>query len=571
MESSHDLINSSQLFEAQRQLVKISQHVRVLLLTSKNCSAPHIGVHLNTCAQTRPDRHIDLLAVRLAKNCQKISERLQIFFDLIIVPVHFPIKQITDLLDFITPEFHKHLGRDVRDRVKRSVFIGTELFTVVSHRRHCPATDEHGALFDLVVGDVGTFNPELVRPHLKFEKIIVTLLLSFIDKTRLHDSECSGTKRQYTREKRLEVIEDIAPAIASVLPVHSSRFAKEYGWQDRYAKNDANQNPEFCYVITRHRPSPKLFTSPFVEVLGADSTRNQHYILESVCQGHSSHARKQSLQQTNNVRPNRDRFIPEFCALLPEHAHCSLDLLPTANITKPTPYIGFSTSHRSEGGEVVHSIFQGFDFQFQASIKKFMSLFHTRLLEYVSNSSRDSLHFQSNLRFLFVDTVVNIQDGSALQLSEDLHTIGKLSVIGNQKAFDDKCIPPRLKFNQFNMPLLAPRVSDLHLSNGEERCKASQDASYQSLVVIQKVPVREGLVSPISACQSTDTSHDNDSIKPPVSLGFQRVHPMFPLPAGILIRFLVSLDVTSCLKACLPTYFSFLSDIADHMAKGMSK
>lgn len=260
MERSHKLIHSSQLFKAQRQLVKISQHVRVLLLTSKNCSAPHIRIHLNTCAQTRPDRHIDRLAVRLTKNCQEISKRLQVFFDLIIVPVHFSIKQITDLLDFVTPEFHKHLGRDVRDRVKRSVLIGSEPFAVVSHRRHCPAADEHGALFHLVVGDVGTLNPELIRPHLKFEKIIVTLLLSFIDETRLHDSECSGSKRQYTREKRLKIIEDIAPAIASALPVNNPRFTKEDGWQDCRAKNDASQNPELCYVITRHRVSPNVTT-----------------------------------------------------------------------------------------------------------------------------------------------------------------------------------------------------------------------------------------------------------------------------------------------------------------------
>jgi len=174
--------------------------------------------------------------------------------------VQSSIEQVPDLENFIASEFRAHLPDDVGDQIERLIFVLAELLSIISHRGNSAAANNHEAFLDLVERDICALNSEFVWPHLKFKQVVMALLLSFIHKARLNDSQRSSSKRQYTRKERLEVIKDIAPAITSALPVNSSRFAEEDGWQDHRAKNDASQNPKLRYVITRHRILPNMTT-----------------------------------------------------------------------------------------------------------------------------------------------------------------------------------------------------------------------------------------------------------------------------------------------------------------------
>lgn len=260
METSYDFVKSQELYKAPREAFKTSQHLGLLLLAKKNRSTTNFGGHRSVSLQIGPQFRVDSVSIWCCNECKKVRERRHVPPKLFVVSVQRGIAQISDFVQLFAPKHRSHLKSGFPGQFKASSFVISEGFTFMAHKRKLTAAEFHITLREFVERNVRAFHAKLVRPHLKFKKIVVPILLSFIDNARLHDGERSSSERQYTRKERLEVIKDIAPAIASALPVNNPRLAKEDGWQDCRAKNDASQNPKLCYVITRHRVSPNVTT-----------------------------------------------------------------------------------------------------------------------------------------------------------------------------------------------------------------------------------------------------------------------------------------------------------------------
>ncbi|MGV1900682.1 hypothetical protein ACQZ6V_10365 [Agrobacterium sp. 22-3674b3] len=249
-----------QPLKAARKVVISSQQVLVLLLTSERSGAAQVVIHFETTAQTAPNVHLDYLTVGLRERRKSVQEHLKISLQLVIMAVQRAIKQVSYLANFLASKVLGHLSCNVGDHIEVLILVGAETLTVIPYQRNSPAADKHVALLNVINRYFCSFDAEFVGPHLDPKKIVMTVLLPFVDQARLHDGERRSSKCQYTRKERLEVVEDIAPAITAVLPIDHSRLAEEYWWQDYCAKNDANQNPKFCYLITRHRASPNVTT-----------------------------------------------------------------------------------------------------------------------------------------------------------------------------------------------------------------------------------------------------------------------------------------------------------------------
>ncbi|TCV53989.1 hypothetical protein EDB97_102292 [Agrobacterium tumefaciens] len=293
--------------------------------------------------------------------------------------------------------------------------------------------------------------------------------------------------------------------------------------------------------------SPReAFMSSAFWLLGAGSLSKQDNVLESVGAAHFVEAGKNAFQQTHNCSSIRYALIPASGAIATNFKFRFLNLFIASNIAEPMLDTRFLCRTRSVNQKLVSFRLQAFEFEFQPAVKKFVCLLQARLLENALNAARYALHLLSCIRFFFVEALVDILDLCALHFSQRSQIICQLSVIWNQETFDNKSISPRLKLYQLKVPLFTFCISDLHLSDGEERGKAGQYTCHQSLVMVQEVSVGEVYGHPVGAGQPRDASNDNSNVDPPFPLSFHRNHPNYYLPATTSIRFPSGRDVACC-------------------------
>lgn len=93
---------------------------------------------------------------------------------------------------------------------------------------------------------------ELIRSDLKVEKLLMAALLPLINDPGLDNGEGSGANGEDTCKERLEIVDYVAPSVATALAFYYSRLAKKYWCDQRGDYNEHSKNPQSGFLIPQH-------------------------------------------------------------------------------------------------------------------------------------------------------------------------------------------------------------------------------------------------------------------------------------------------------------------------------
>lgn len=251
MRSLNDLVKPAQFLKPDLKTLE----VRFGVFKACDCICAYqftiFGSHYHLLASTRQILVLEFPPIRHGNKHYFLEELFEIIAKALELGLKVTIKELPNFIKAAIFQSRKHhRASDTNDRYLHDIVLSRiERLTGSRNREILKCSSVR---FYRLKQNMRPSDPKFVWTRLQFEDFLVPDLLSLVDFLARFDSEICRPDRQYTRDQRLEVVDEVSPTIATDLARDISWFPENCGKQQTNSSSYGKHSKSSRLVNFRH-------------------------------------------------------------------------------------------------------------------------------------------------------------------------------------------------------------------------------------------------------------------------------------------------------------------------------